>query len=239
MIACGSRGRESFDVGPFRAMITSGTDLKWANFAVPTDARFSKEDVTRLTEEFHSRSRMPRLEILRELWPSLPPLLESQGYILENEMPLMVCTPDSFREPGTLGRAALVDADGDLASAWLVETTAFGNSDLVDEARLERRRARIRSGNMLLGVAWFEGTLASSALLMIEDRVAELAAVGTLPDFRRRGLAGDASARAMSKFFRSGGSLVWLSAGDEAAKNAYAKLGFAEIGCQANYSLPA
>ncbi len=239
MLATGSRNREVLDIGAFHLMITPGSDSLWANFAVPTHGAFTSKDVELMVAEFGARDRVPRLEILRDLWPALPPLLEQCGFKCDMTLPMMICPADSFRQPPTIHRAELLSADGDLAPALVVEQIAFGNpGSPVDEARIERRRKSMRSGNLFVGLARNEGIPASSALLMVEGQVAELAGVGTLPEFRGKRLAGDASAIAMARFFESGGSLVWLSAADDSAFSAYRRIGFTQAGHQVNYSLP-
>jgi ribosomal protein S18 acetylase RimI-like enzyme len=235
MLAAASRGREVRDVGPFRAMITADTDFVWANFAVPTRDGFTRKEVDLLTGHFQAKKRLPRLEILQELWPDLPPILEAAGYICEHDLPLMVCTEESFRPSPGMDRTEILAADGDLAAAWIVETAAFGHPEPPDETRLDRRRARIRTANLAVALARFESMPAASALLMMEGAVAELAGVATLPEYRRRGLASDVSSCLLTSFFESGGKVVWLSAADEAAWKTYSKLGFSRIGSQVNY----
>jgi ribosomal protein S18 acetylase RimI-like enzyme len=238
MLDAASAGREVVDVGPFRAMTRVDSDLVWSNFAVPTRGGFRPEDVDALIAHFEERNRRPRLEILRDLWADLPPLLEQHGFECEYDLPLMTCTPDSFRQSAGIERAEIVTPEGDLASVSHIEGTAFGNPGPVDEALLERRRDRMREGALRVALASIEGAPAASALLMPTGEVAELAGVATLPEFRRRGLASDASSRLISDFFEQNGKIVWLSAADEAAKGTYTKLGFTQIGSQVNYIRP-
>ena len=89
----------------------------------------------------------------------------------------------------------------------------------------------------MLGQASVDGVPASSAMLMIDGVVAELAGVATLPEYRGRGLAGDASARVIAQFFENSGSMVWLAAADDTASSVYSKLGFVPVGRQVNYCL--
>jgi GNAT superfamily N-acetyltransferase len=66
--------------------------------------------------------------------------------------------------------------------------------------------------------------------------VAELAGVGTLERFRRRGIASAVSSVLLADHFRDG-DVAWLSAGDDAAEAVYRKLGFERAGWRLAYIL--
>lgn len=64
----------------------------------------------------------------------------------------------------------------------------------------------------------------------------ELAGVGTLPAFHRRGIAAAVSSALLAEHF-AGGGRAWLSAAGEVARALHAKIGFQDAGVQLNYTL--
>ena len=76
-----------------------------------------------------------------------------------------------------------------------------------------------------------DGRVVSGCQLYSRGGTAQVETVGTLPDYRNRGLASSVVRRAVSEAFASGHDLVWLLAKeDDWPKALYAKLGFSPIG---------
>jgi predicted GNAT family acetyltransferase len=62
------------------------------------------------------------------------------------------------------------------------------------------------------------------------EGVAELAGLGVLEGFRRRGIGAAVTAELTRRALASGTRLVWLTPGDEGAERIYARAGFAVEG---------
>jgi predicted GNAT family acetyltransferase len=70
--------------------------------------------------------------------------------------------------------------------------------------------------------------------------ICEIAGIGTLARFRRRGAGSAVSAALAADHFSRGGALAWLTAADEAARRVYLGIGFRPTGArQAACSRPA
>jgi len=76
-----------------------------------------------------------------------------------------------------------------------------------------------------------DGRVVSGCQLFTRGGTAQIETVGTLPEYRNRGLASSVVRRAAWEAFSSGHDLVWLMADeDDWPKSLYAKLGFNPIG---------
>jgi ribosomal protein S18 acetylase RimI-like enzyme len=99
-------------------------------------------------------------------------------------------------------------------------------------------REGLRSGVFFAGLARdAAGRVVSTALLLGDGRVAELAGVGTLPEARGQGLGGMVSAELAATGFGAGLHLIWLSADAEAIR-VYERVGFRRAGTQLNFESP-
>ncbi|HEV7128476.1 MAG TPA: hypothetical protein VGN32_13680, partial [Ktedonobacterales bacterium] len=91
----------TFACGPFLAILSRSSAIIPLNAAVPVAPLGSDDQVAAALVElrriFVEHQRVPSFEFHADLWPTLPRALERDGYHLHERMPLMVCTPDSFR----------------------------------------------------------------------------------------------------------------------------------------------
>jgi predicted GNAT family acetyltransferase len=71
-----------------------------------------------------------------------------------------------------------------------------------------------------------------------ESSTAEIAGVGTLPAYRRRGLASAVTAALAIDAFDRGIEVVWLSAADVDVAAMYARIGFRRVGTYVISSKP-
>jgi predicted GNAT family acetyltransferase len=152
-------------------------------------------------------------------------------------MPAMVCTPAEFRPQPVEGvEVETLDADGDLAEAFAVAAEAFGMEDEPADEHVARDAAAIRTGRMRRAVARIDGELAGVASLVGDALVGELCGVGTRHAYRRRGVALAVSTELMRQQLDRPEALVWLSAGDDAARRVYERLGFFEVAKEVTYA---
>src|SRR5690348_6969883 len=80
--------------GPFVISLNPGSKLKWLNNASLRDEchPVNAADVRAMVRVFEEHDRMPRMELFRELHTEFIGLLISEGFEIESEMPVMVCT---------------------------------------------------------------------------------------------------------------------------------------------------
>ena len=225
--------------GPFLISLHPTDDLVWLNNAVVNDNghAIEQQDVEGMIDVFLTNKRVPRMEIFREIRGDLVEILIDNGFSIESEMPVMVCTAETFLDrPFANVSVELLNKDSDPMDYIRIADAAFEHTAPVTPQRIERTRQSIRSGSQRSAVASLNGIPAAVATLVVSDSVAELAGVGTLDQYRRKGAASAASAHLMRGFFSNGGKIIWLSAGDATAQAVYEKLGFQLTGTQVNIS---
>lgn len=233
-----SASRNSTDCGPFRVMLHPSNDLVWLNYAVPTSAAYTSGSVGEMIDEFLNNGRTPRLEFTRELWPALPGLLEDEGFGLEATQPTRICTESEFRPfRADAVSVRMLSAGDDLEPVLTVANEAFGMAEGPTPEQIEANRDQILRGVLKCAGAYIDGAVAGCAFTTPCDGVCELAGVGTAPAFRRRGVASAVSSFLMADHFLTG-DLVWLSAGDDAAKAVYERLGFETVATHVCYVRP-
>jgi GNAT superfamily N-acetyltransferase len=237
LVADLERMRDRVDVGPFAAFLDHQTSFVWMNYAVQVAGDATSEDVETLAEAFEAHGRTPRFEYFEELWPELGGLLDAAGFSTERRIPAMACTADSFRPHDDLRIAvSSVGVEDDLDSFARTGDAAFGVPDSeLDEARVASTRDGIARGTLQCAIAKVDGEIAGIGCLVGSGEVRELAGIGTLPRFRRQGVASAVSSALIGPHLETGG-LVWLSAGDDAAEAVYSRLGFFRVGTQRNAS---
>jgi GNAT superfamily N-acetyltransferase len=97
--------------------------------------------------------------------------------------------------------------------------------------RTSRERARLEAGTRVLGVAFWGGLPVTIGLFHEPIAgVTEIAAVATLPRFRRRGLGAAVTAFLATEARRQGADTIFLSAGDDEIARVYGGLGFVRVG---------
>jgi ribosomal protein S18 acetylase RimI-like enzyme len=223
-------------VGPFLAAFDTHTTDVWRNYAVPDDdATPSRHDVSALVAAFTRHHRTPRLEYVSTAAPEVESALTAAGFAVEGRPPIMVSTPDVVLTPRapagiTLGFAT---DDSQLFEAATVQHEAYGQPDPPGPHDVARLRATVARGG-LVAVArdGASGTVIGTGLVdrtMTLDRIGELAAVGVLPQFRRRGVASAVSVHLARAAHEQGVRLVWLEAAPE-EEQIYVQAGFVIAG---------
>jgi ribosomal protein S18 acetylase RimI-like enzyme len=107
------------------------------------------------------------------------------------------------------------------------------------DIQLEMTAKSISEGRMLASLAWCDGVPVSAGFAVGDGYIREIAGISTLPDYRRRGFAGAVITNLLNRFFADGGTIAWLTPGDEGAQLLYASLGFMVAGTQVNATLGA
>ena len=239
-----ARGRDVLPAGPFRALLDPSTDMIWLNYAVPVAPLGNPAEVRagldRLDRIFAECRRTLRFEFTESLWPELPGLLEDYGLRLQARHPFMLCEAGDFRPRGAAGVAVRPLTAGaapeELAAYHRVQREAFGFDPAEGAEGMEAQfLEQLRSGGYRAALAFRDGEPAGAGCLVTAEETAELAGVATRPAHRRHGVAATLSSALIGDHFASGGRLVWLSAGDDAARAVYAGIGFRLAGARLNY----
>jgi ribosomal protein S18 acetylase RimI-like enzyme len=188
-----------------------------------------------LLETFAKHGRRARVEYFHDLYPGLAAALESQGFELEMNAPLMTLEPaDLAKREAPPGFRRLVPGDDALMEDFFRrQSVAFGG-DGGDDALswLPQIKAGLECGTIMAACILQDGRPVSGAVIQGHDD-AELAGVWTLPDFRKRGLAFAVCQSLLRDYFQTRG-LSWLSSAEDALR-LYKKLGFKRVGSQRNY----
>ena len=239
-----ARGRDVRPAGHFRALIDPSTDMVWLNYAVPVAPLGGpaevRADLDRLRRIFSDCRRTLRFEFTESLWPELPGLLEEYGLQLQARHPFMLCEAPDFqprRAAGVMVRPLAAAAPPEeLAAYHRIQRAAFGFDPAEGAEGMETQfLEQLRTGGYRAALAFREGEPAGAGCLVTAEETAELAGVATHPAHRRRGVAATLSSALIGDHFTGGGRLVWLSAGDDAARAVYAGIGFRLAGARLNY----
>ena len=230
--AAGSRpgGR----TGPFTAGLDAHSDDPMRNYAVPDhDARPSAGDIDALITFFRRSNRIPRLEYIEEDATRAWPPLAAAGFTIERRTPVMTATPVTRLTPrspaGITIRQAVSEAD--IADAAAIQHHAYqlsrppGPHDIARLTRLTQR-----GGLVTIAIDESSGTVTGTGLIDVAGdcpAVGELAAVGVLTTFRRRGIASTLSAHLARTAHSQGISLVFLEAEPE-EEQIYRRTGFTD-----------
>ena len=248
--AVGALGRETCEVGPFRAYLAPSSEYLMS-FAVPCgpDPERWSDAIAALRDLFASGGRRARLEFFAELHPGLADVLASHGFARESEAPVMtlgpagrrsVTDPRSPRSPGANAAVRRLRADDRSFLTTFLERQDLAYGGMGQEgalAWLPQLESGLRGGSVI-GAAMMDGTeIVSGGVVQAHEGVGELAGVWTLPSRQRQGLAYALCGALLRDAVTEGVELIWLSAGD-GAERLYEKLGFERVGTQLNYGAP-
>ena len=253
-VECVGAFGETLRAGSFVATFNPINDLVWMNYALvaaePGTSLGAELEpaIDQLRAPFTARRRFLRFEFIETLWPELAPVLERVGLVRQARLPILVCTPRDLRtgdaSPAVrVERLSADESDVALGEFLRLRDRGFGMPEPAGAesmaAQVRELREQLVDGRVRSARAWVEDALAGAGSLMRGDDVTEIVGVVTDVPYRRRGVA-----RAISRFlaadhFARGGSLVWLSAGDDTARRVYEQIGFRFAGWQLNYIDPA
>ncbi len=237
-----ARGRETERIGPFLATFDGASDNPFLNYAIPDDgAQPSAAEVQALTEAYGRRGLRPRLEYLPSTAPDVEDVLRAGGFEAEGRLPLMTRPRDRVVDPPRPEGVELLNpwTDEELLGATAAQSEAFGGRPLT-AADAERLRATIASG----GIAVAARELATRTIVGAgvctppADGVTELAGIGVLAAYRRRGIAGALTAQLAQQAFAAGVTTAFLTPGDDGAGRVYERAGFEPTSLMLHIALP-
>jgi predicted GNAT family acetyltransferase len=223
------RGRRDVQsIGPFLVAFDADDDRPFYNYAVPDDdANPTPAQVEDLRRAFLRRGRLPRLEFLPAAAPAVEAALLAAGFATEARLPIMTCTAEDLRacRPPPLVTISTVTARDALRDAACVQSAAYAaQSSEADVARLERTAG---SGGHVAVARHADGQAIGSGLVTApNDGIAELATVGVLPAWRRRGTAAALVSTLVRAAFDAGTATVMLMPAGEPEQRIYARAGF-------------
>jgi ribosomal protein S18 acetylase RimI-like enzyme len=220
--------------GPFTVGLDPHSDDPMRNYAVPDHGACpGAGEIDALITFFRHSYRVPRLEYIEEDAPRVWPALAAAGFTIERRTPVMTATPGTRLTPrspdGIIIRQPTSDAD--LTAAAAVQHHAYqmpsppGPHDIARLTRLTQR-----GGLVAIAVYESSGTVTGTGLIDVtgdHPAIGELAAVGVLTAFRRRGIASALSAHLARTAHSQGISLVFLEAEPE-EEQIYRRTGFTD-----------
>lgn len=202
----------------------------WPYYGRPSGAEGDRrQDLERLLTRQSELGIRQSLEWVEEVTPWLAREAEAAGLEV-SRCPLMVLD-EPFPVPAVDGievRIATPD-DAGIPAARAAVDRAFGGTGDSDAAVAAYIRERIRDGAMAMAIAESADGPVASGSVNPRGEVAELVAIGTLPDYQRRGIGLAVTAALVGEVRRQGVELVFLSAGGEEVARIYERAGFRRI----------
>ena len=222
------------EVGPFTCFFRRGSTLAALTYARPTGPLPAdvSADIALARAAFAKRGRVCRWEYLADLFPDFAAQLQAEGFPAPTLHPLMVVTPQSF-QPCACDAAHVRPLEtGESRAMSRMLDAAYGAADQDPQAM--DAEADLIGGLMSRGAiaygAFVNGQVRAGGIHTPLGDTTELAAIGTLPAFRRQGMASAVASALTADAFARNAACVFLSAEDEAAQRIYARIGFTRIG---------
>ena len=221
-------------VGPFIASYDPHSDNPFRNYALPDDgAAPSPAEVGALIDAFARRQRTPRLEYVPAASPAVEAALLDAGFVAEGRFPLMTATRATARpQPPPPGIELLLAAtDAELRGVVAVQHIAYDDPAPPSEHDIARQRTTIAQGGLVaLARDTASGEAVGAGLCTPPlDGITEIAAIGVIPAYRRRGVAGALTALLLREAFAAGLTAPFLMPAEEAGERIYARVGFARV----------
>jgi len=226
-----SAARDAERIGGFVYLHSPGDSLKWLNQSIPV-APCAPADVRRLIQRYQETQREPWLEFFLDLSPDVPPMLEAEGLVRIQDMPIMVLPRDEWL-PARYDHQARIASQPELQPGLEALAEAFGNP--VDSGGVWES---ICSGRALAAVGFSEHQVVAMGQAVGNAEIREVAGIGTRPSFRRRGYASAVIHCLLDQFFSAGGDVAWLTPGDDGAESVYQRCGFRTGARQVCYGIP-
>jgi len=221
------RRREVAHIGPFLAVFDGHSDSLYRNYAIPDeDARPAPEEVRALIAAFADRERTPRLEYLPGAAPAVEAALLTAGFAVEERLPVMTLGAGGLRAlPLPAGIAFGPPAfPAELLATATAQNIAYGGEEAT-EHDVERLRSTIAAGGLVIrALDRATGAVAGAGLYTAPIAgVTEIAAIGVLPDYRRRGIGAALCLHLARAAFVAGITLPFLMAAGEDEERMYAR----------------
>ena len=202
------------------------------NYAVPDDdCRPSHAEVRALTGAFQQRGLLPRLEYASGGAPDLEGILHAEGFATEAHLPILTCVAGEERliEPSPDFELVLARSDKDHGDSIMVADEAYGEpARRSDVQMIKRRRRAVQAGGVVVLARHRPSEIPAGSGLFPAPRegVTELAAVGTVVAFRKRGVASSVTSRLVQEAFGVGVHMIWLTPEHSEGERIYARVGF-------------
>lgn len=229
-------------IGPFLVAFDQDSDNLYRNYAIPDDhAEASPADVRGLLAAFARRGRTPRLEYVPAAAPAVEAALLAEGFVPEGRYPLMSASAASARDqsppPGI--DLLLASTDDDLLGVATVQNIAYGEGPPTPEDVARLRSTNADGGIVGLARDAASGEPAGAGLCSPPlDGVCEIAAIGVVPAYRRRGVAGALTAWLLCRALGVGVVSPFLMPAEAAGERIYVRVGFARVSEVLMISLP-
>ena len=233
-------------IGPFTLFVNEGAG--WPYYARPSlgATLFNSEDVARVRDRQRPLGVPEAFEWVAETSPGVRAAAVAAGLVVVDHPLMNLPSAAARRVPPPAGfELRLVTPDDDLARCNAVARIAFGEPGTAvgtaGEAELSRAasgeqtdlsitRERLGSGRTVTAVVLHKGTPVAVGSHQPVGAVSEVVGVGTLPAFRRRGLAAALTSLLVEDAHRRGATTVFLSAGDALVARIYEQVGFQLLG---------
>jgi predicted GNAT family acetyltransferase len=221
------RSRRQIVAGPLVGLLHD-EDVWYLSGAVAADpgTPFDPEEVPwaleTIRQAFAAENRWLSVELIEEANPGLAEVLAANGMTIASRPPLLTVETGALRalELPEKVTVSVVESAEDQAKVGAVASAAYE-----DELASPFQPDPANGGSVL--VRWDGVPVATAAWTAVADGVTEVAAVGTLHEYRRRGLGAIATAAAaQAGFERCGATLAWLTPGDDGADRVYRGIGF-------------
>jgi predicted GNAT family acetyltransferase len=224
-------------VGPFLITFEPDTATPGRNYAIPDDGAVpTAADIDDLLACFATLERTPRLEYVSPA-PAVDAALSAAGFTVESRYPLMTIAPGDVVEPTMPDglEVVLATSDEQLWQAATVQNAAYAEGDATehDVGRLDNM---VRRGGAV-ALALLGGEPVGSGLFTVpRDGLTEIAAVGVVERYRRRGIAGAVGYR-LTRAALDATAVPYLQAEGEPEQRIYARIGYRTIGSLTAISL--
>lgn len=233
LIAGLSPGRLVERIGGFIYLRHATDPMKWLNQSIPVGA-VSQYDLDALIERYRETDRQPFFEFFPDLAPDLPGMLEAQGLVKFNEMPIMTLRQSDWSKKAYEAQARRATFD-DLGPGFEALSEAFGGPMPGGSEELWKA---IEAGRILAAVGYQDREVVAMGQAIGTREIRELAGIGTRAAWRRHGFAAAVIECLLDQHFSLGGTLAWLTPGDDGAESVYSKCGFNAVGRQVCYGVP-
>ncbi|BAZ15893.1 hypothetical protein NIES4071_77660 [Calothrix sp. NIES-4071] len=229
-----SKQRDIEQIGSFLATFSVHSDNPFLNYAIPDDNAIPSEaDVNALITAYKQRLRIPRLEYITQLAPSVEGALLAAGFTVEGRLPLMTCLPGSQQNlpvPEGIELVAPV-TDTELFATIAAQNEAYGESAPTDDAVMRLRESMAAGQIVILARVASTGEAVGAGVCTVPNNgMTEIAAIGVRAPFRRRGVAGAITTRLACEAFDKAVTVAFLMAAHEAEERIYTRAGFSKVG---------
>lgn len=239
-----SHGARSESIGPLTLFVAAGSP--WPYYARPSlgAAAITSADIAAVRRRMRELGVPESFEWVAGTTPSMRSAAVAAGLAVRDH-PLLVLSgePPALPVPGAEVRQ--VHADDRLDPVLCVADLAFGTAGTAvgpvglaelaaasprSPAYVESEQRRLAAALSVRYAAYADGSPVCTGTYTPVDGAAEIVGVGTLPAYRRRGLAAAVTAALSAHARRDGVEVVFLSADDESVARVYRRIGFVEAG---------